>query len=246
MDHEELDFLLKNTPVAISRHRTSTEKGGIGYSETPTMGGFEPSLPMNYDAMDAADMEAAWLGNVMKHCVNMGTIPTLSLRTFNAKSHNNLDHVHSTWWGRTFWWVNGRCKGLSGGRLEDGECGFFGKVSDGWGGDIELIVEHLRTWAPSILRTEGVMPFIEDGLKIRVYTDRCFPAEHDEWLTVDEAAVKSGRSRRTIRDWVDANTVEHIGFGYDASIKASSLRFRVDAIKSSAMDRLKLANQTPR
>lgn len=236
MDAEQFDALLKDTPIAIVRHRTNTEKGGIGYTDTPTVGGFEPSLPMNYDAMDAADMEAAWIGNVMKHCVNMGSIPTLRLNPFYGQSHHNLDHVHSTWWGRTFWWVNGRCKGLSGGRLEEPEFGFFGRVSAGWGEDIEQIVDHLRTWAPSILRTEGVMPFVEDGLRIRVYTERCFWGEADEWLTVDEAAKRSGRSRRTIRNWVDANTVEHLGTGYGSLIKASSLKFRIDAIKSALTD----------
>ena len=90
------------------------------------------------------------------------------------------------------------------------------------------------------------MSFIEDGVRIRTYSDRCFPSERDDWLTVDEAAMRSGRSRRTIRNWVDANTVEHLGTGYGASINASSLRFRIDAIKSSQMERLDKANRTGR
>lgn len=233
MDAEQFDTLLKDTPIAIVRHRTNTEKGGIGYTDTPTVGGFEPSLPMKYDAMDAADMEAAWIGNVMKHCVNMGSIPTLRLNPFYGQSHHNLDHVHSTWWGRTFWWVNGRCKGLSGGRLEEPEFGFFGRVSAGWGEDIGQIVDHLRTWAPSILRTEGVMPFVEDGLRIRVYTERCFWGEADEWLTIEVAARRFGRSPNTILQWVKTGTVEHIGKGRDALIKESSMKFRIDAIKSN-------------
>lgn len=217
----------------ISRHRTRAEKGGIGYTDNPTVGGFGPSLPMAYDAMDAADMEAAWLGNVMKHCINMGTIPRLELTPFHEQPHLNLDHSQSAWWGRTFWWVNGRCKGLSGGRSESDTFGFFGKVSDGWGRDIDAVVSHLRTWAPSVLRVEGVEVFIHEGERIRDYSMRCFPAENDEWLTVDEAASRSGRSRRTIRDWVDAGTVEHLGTGYAALINANSLKFRIDAIKSS-------------
>lgn len=220
----------------ISRHRTRAEKGGIGYTDTPTLGGFGPSLPMAYDAMDAADMEAAWLGNVMKHCTNMGTIPRLELTPFHEQPHLNLDHSQSAWWGRTFWWVNGRCKGLSGGRPEGEAYGFFGKVSDGWGRDISEVVSHLRTWAPSILRTEGVEVFISEGERIRDYSMRCFPAERDEWMTIDEAARFTGRSWATIRDWVKHGTVEYTGIGKDAEIKVSSLKFRMDAIQSTLSD----------
>lgn len=228
----------------ISRHRARTEKGGIGYSDSPTVGGFGPSLPMNYDAMDAADMEAAWLGNVMKHCVNMGSIPSLEFKSFHEAPHLNTDTTHVRWWGRTFWWLNGRCKGLSSGRSEEPTFGFFGKVDDGWGSDIRAIVSHLRTWAPSVLRTEGVDAFLVEGERIRKYSQRCFPMEVDEWLTVDEAASRSGRSTRTIKDWVDAKTVECLGTGYSALINASSLKFRIDAIQSRLATNTETARKT--
>lgn len=226
----------------ISRHRTRVEKGGIGYTDNPTVGGFGPSLPMVYDALDAADMEAAWLGNVMKHCVNMGAIPPLKLDAFHTEGHLNTDHTQSAWWGRTFWWVNGRCKGLSGGRSENDTFGFFGKVSDGWGKDIDAIVSHLRTWAPSVLRAEGVEVFIYEGERIRDYSMRCFPAENDEWLTIDEAAGKYGRSWQTIRNWVKSNTVEYLGVGKDALIKDNSLKFRIDAIQSNVAENVDRTN----
>ena len=196
----------------------------------------------SYDFMDAADMEAAWLGNVMKHCVNMGAIPPLKFEPFHARQQDRTDRLHGTWWGRGFWWVNGRCKGLAGGQAEEPTYGFFGKVSNGWRGDIDAIAQHLQTWAPTVLRVEGVEPFIVDGERIRTFSQRCFPAEVDEWLTIDEAAQRHGRSWQTVRNWVKANTVEYLGVGKDALIKDSSLKFRIDAIKSNVAENVERTN----
>ena len=237
-DAQELTELIKDTPNMIARHRVHAEKGGVGYSDTPTVGGFEPSLPMAYDFMDAADMEAAWLGNVMKHCVNMGAIPPLKFEPFHDRKQDRTDRLHGTWWGRGFWWVNGRCKGLAGGQAEEATYGFFGKVSNGWRGDIDAIAQHLQTWAPTVLRVEGVDPFIEDGERIRTFSQRCFPAEVDEWLSIERAAKLTGKSWHTIRDWVKHGTVSYVGEGSDAEISLNSLKFRMEAIKSSKMDNL--------
>ena len=237
-DAQELAELIKDTPNMIARHRVHAEKGGVGYSDTPTVGGFEPSLPMAYDFMDAADMEAAWLGNVMKHCVNMGAIPPLKFEPFHDRKQDRTDRLHGTWWGRGFWWVNGRCKGLAGGQSEEATYGFFGKVSNGWRGDIDAIAQHLQTWAPTVLRVEGVDPFIVDGERIRTFSQRCFPAEVDEWLSIDRAAKLTGKSWHTIRDWVKHGTVSYVGEGSEAEISLNNLKFRMEAIKSSKMDNL--------
>ena len=232
-DAQELTELIKDTPNMIARHRVHAEKGGVGYSDTPTVGGFEPSLPMAYDFMDAADMEAAWLGNVMKHCVNTGAIPPLKFQPFHDREQDRTDRLHGTRWGRGFWWVNGRCKGLAGGQSEEPTYGFFGKVSNGWRGDIDAIAQHLQTWAPTVLRVEGIEPFITDGERIRTFSQRCFPAEVDEWLTIDVAARRFDRTYNTVLHWVYTNTVEHLGEGKSALIKESSMKFRIDAIKSA-------------
>ena len=235
--------LIKDTPNMIARHRVHAEKGGVGYSDTPTVGGFEPSLPMAYDFMDAADMEAAWLGNVMKHCVNMGAIPPLKFEPFHARKQDRTDRLHGTWWGRGFWWVNGRCKGLAGGQSEEATYGFFGKVSNGWRGDVDAIAQHLQTWAPTVLRVEGVDPFIVDGVRIREFSKRCFPAESDEWLTVGAAARVAGVSEKTIRNWLASNTIRHNGTGVDAEISLNSLKFRMDAIQSNIGAKMEKARQ---
>ena len=66
--------------------------GGVGYSDTPTFGGFGPKSPCSDHAMELGDMEAAFVGNLARYCMAIGTIPRHSLKGF--------------------WWVNGECKGI--------------------------------------------------------------------------------------------------------------------------------------
>ena len=67
--------------------------GGVGYSDTPTFGGFSPKSPCSDHAMELGDMEAAFVGNLARYCMALGTIPRHSLKGL--------------------WWVNGECKGIS-------------------------------------------------------------------------------------------------------------------------------------
>ena len=66
--------------------------GGVGYSDTPTFGGFGPKSPCSDHAMELGDMEAAFVGNLARYCMVIGSIPPHSLRGL--------------------WWVNGECKGI--------------------------------------------------------------------------------------------------------------------------------------
>lgn len=76
----------------IKRHRSRMMPGGVGYSDTPTFGGFGPKSPCSEHAMELGDLEAAFVGNLARYCMHMGTLPPFSLRGL--------------------WWVNGECKGL--------------------------------------------------------------------------------------------------------------------------------------
>ena len=67
--------------------------GGVGYSDTPSFGGFGPKSPCSDHAMELGDMEAAFVGNLARYCMVIGTIPPHSLKGL--------------------WWVNGECKGIS-------------------------------------------------------------------------------------------------------------------------------------
>ena len=66
--------------------------GGVGYSDTPSFGGFGPKSPCSDHAMELGDMEAAFVGNLARYCMALGTIPRHSLKGL--------------------WWVNGECKGI--------------------------------------------------------------------------------------------------------------------------------------
>ena len=68
------------------------QPGGVGYSDTPTFGGFGPKSPCSDHAMELGDMEAAFVGNLARYCMVIGTIPRHSLKGL--------------------WWVNGECKGV--------------------------------------------------------------------------------------------------------------------------------------
>ena len=69
------------------------QPGGVGYSDTPTFGGFSSKSPCSDHAMELGDMEAAFVGNLARYCMALGTIPRHSLRGL--------------------WWANGECKGIS-------------------------------------------------------------------------------------------------------------------------------------
>ena len=68
------------------------QPGGVGYNDTPTFGGFSPKSPCSDHAMELGDMEAAFVGNLARYCMVIGTIPRHSLKGL--------------------WWVNGECKGI--------------------------------------------------------------------------------------------------------------------------------------
>ena len=68
------------------------QPGGVGYSDTPTFGGFGPKSPCSDHAMELGDMEAAFVGNLARYCMALGTIPRHSLKGL--------------------WWVDGECKGI--------------------------------------------------------------------------------------------------------------------------------------
>ena len=69
------------------------QPGGVGYTDTPSFGGFGPKSPCSDHAMELGDMEAAFVGNLARYCMAIGTIPRHSLKGL--------------------WWVNGECKGIS-------------------------------------------------------------------------------------------------------------------------------------
>lgn len=92
MDAQHLKKHLAETVGYILRLRELMTPGNHGYSDAPASRSFGPKSPCNEYAMDLADMEAAFIGNLAKYCITMGSIPPHSLRGL--------------------WFINGECKGI--------------------------------------------------------------------------------------------------------------------------------------
>lgn len=92
MDTKALIEHLADTPSYIARHRELMTPTNLGYSEVPTSSGFGPRTPLNEHAMHLGDMEAAFVGNLARYCMAMGTVPPYPLKGL--------------------WFVDGECKGI--------------------------------------------------------------------------------------------------------------------------------------
>ena len=92
MDTQKLTEHLAETPSYIARHRELMTPGNLGYSDVPTSKGFGPKSPLNEHAMQLGDLEAAFVGNLARHCMILGTIPPHPLKGL--------------------WFIDGECKGI--------------------------------------------------------------------------------------------------------------------------------------
>ena len=143
--------------------------------------------------MEMADMEAAFIGNLARYCMDMGTVP-LKAR-------------------KGFYWVRGVCRGMKCAMIED-EFDLYGRHD---GSDvlapIQGMVDHLRTHLGAVLETEGVQDILKAGQETRWYSLKAFPQEDDAWLTEEQAQDYTGRSERTLRRWREACVVESLEDG---------------------------------
>lgn len=202
-DAQELDQHLTQTCDMIRRHRGRMLPGGVGYQDTPTFGGFGPKSPCSEHAMELADLEAAFVGNLAKYCMTMGTIPTRPRKGF--------------------WWVNGECKGIKGG-LDEDEYDMWGEPNGhDYLSDVRDLVGHLRVWAPSIVRTEGVEELLSAGEDIRWYSLKMFPQEDDNMISEDEAIEYTNRTRKTLWEWRKSGVVEAVKDNYGIMYSKQSL-----------------------
>lgn len=190
MDSEQLDKHLRDTPSFIRRHRGRMISGAPGYQDIVVFHGFGPQSPVNEDAMEMADLEAAFIGNLARYCMAMGSIPRIPLKGF--------------------WWVNGECRGMQNAMIED-EFNMMGEFN---GRDvlapIGRVVAHLRAHVGAVLDTEGVEPILRAGEDTRWYSLKMFPQEDDQWLTEEQAQDYTGCTERTLQRWRKAGAVAFI------------------------------------
>lgn len=203
MDAEALDKHLRETPSFIRRHRGRMISGAPGYQDIVVFQGFGPQSPVNEDAMEMADLEAAFVGNLARYCMAMGTVPRIPLKGF--------------------WWVNGECKGMKCAMIEDE----FDMMGNSNGVDvlapIVRVVAHLRAHVGAVLDTEGVEPILRAGEHTRWYSLKMFSQEADEWLNEEQAQDYTGRSGVTLWQWRKAGSVEFIKDKNGVAYKRSDL-----------------------
>lgn len=189
LDAQQLRRHLDGTIDAIRRHRSRIQRGGIGYTDTPTFGGFGPKSPCNDGAMDLADSEAASLGNIALTCMRRGTIPPVGLRPL--------------------WFTNrGKCIGLRIIGHDEDEFDMWGNHT---GADyldpLFPIVSHLKAYAGEVLETEGIEWLLYEWAHTRDIYHEMYPAEGNEWVGEREAMEVTGRSARTLRRWRESGNV---------------------------------------
>lgn len=183
--------------------------GGVGYYDNKTFDGFGPDDPVNLHAMELADLEAAFLGNLARYCMAIGTIPRHSLKGF--------------------WWVNGECKGLAAIGHDEDEYDVYGyHQGTDYLSPIQPLVDHLIYWSPYILGTEGVEPLLEAGMDTRWYSKKMFPHETGEWLSEEEARRITGRTKKTLWEWRKAGTVRNIKDEHGISYRKEDLELMME------------------
>lgn len=217
MDVEELDKHLAGTCDMIRRHRGRMISGAVGYQDIVVFQGFGPSSPVNEDAMEMADLEAAFVGNLARYCMAMGTVSRIPLKGF--------------------WWVNGECKGMKCAMIEDE----FDLMGNHNGKDvlapIRRVVKHLRVHVGAILATEGVGPILDAGAHTRWYSLKMFPQEDDEWLTEAQAIDHTGRTREALYYWRKSGSVSFIKDEKGISYKKSDLDLRMEIVRGNMLRR---------
>ena len=222
MDLVQLDKHLRETCSLIYRHRGRIISGAPGYQDVVVFEGFGPQSPVNESAMEMADHEAAFIGNLARYCIAMGTVPPIPLKGF--------------------WWVNGECKGMKCAMVED-EFDLMGNFN---GKDvlkpIRRVVDHLRAHAGNVLATEGVGELLEAGESVRRISLWLFPSEADEWLTEEQAVDYTGRTRQALYQWRKTGSVEFIKDESGIAYKKSDLDLRMEIVRGNMLRRTANAN----
>lgn len=218
LDTKQLRDHLDHTIDAIRRHRARIRPTSPGYSDTPTFGGFGPKSPCNDAMIDLADAEAAHLGNVASTCIRRGTIPPVSLRPL--------------------WFTNrGKCIGLRIIGHDDDEFDIDGNhTGPDYLEPLYPIVQHLKAYAGEVVETEGVGWLLHEWGTTRDVYHEIYPVEAPEWLTLDEAARRVGRSKFTVRDWRYQGVVRCLKDGGPILYHADDLAL-ISGIKSENMHR---------
>lgn len=167
--------------------------------------------------MEMADMEAAFIGNLARYTMTVGSVP-LKAR-------------------KGFYWVHGVCRGMKNAMIEDE----FDMHGNHTGEDvlapIQGMVDHLRTHLGAVMDTEGVQDILRAGQETRWYSLKAFPNEDDSWLTEEQAQDYTGRDERTLRRWRKAGVVESIKDHSGVMYRKADLDMQMEIVRGNMLRR---------
>lgn len=151
--------------------------------EMRTFGGFGPKAPNNATALELADLEVAFIGNLHDYCVAMGTIPPIPNRAF---------------WRRN----NGEVLGLKPGEIREDQHGEHYP-------ELQKVIQHLRAYAGEIAQTFGADDILRAGIQTRLVSKWHFDKEGTDYRGTAETAKIIGVTDRTLQLWAENDWVDH-------------------------------------
>lgn len=128
---------------------------------------------------------------------------------------------------RGFWRVHGVCRGM---------------MVDGLQG-VERVCRHLRVHLGDVLRAEGIELYLRQAEDIRALSKAMFPNEDPDWLTIEEAMEYTGKSRKTIMDWVRAGGMRTLDDRWGMMIHRQSLQMKQAIILGNMFRRMNHASK---
>lgn len=128
---------------------------------------------------------------------------------------------------RGFWRVNGVCRGMSMDGLPD----------------VVRVCNHLRTHLGDAMRTEGIDEYLQHASDIRAISMHMFPNENTDWLTIEEAADFTGRSRATIYEWIAAGGMPVLDDRWGKMVSKEALRMKQALIMANMFRRASAARE---
>lgn len=172
--------------------------------------------PFSLRAMELADAEAAAFGNVLHHCMDIGSIPRVRtshvLRTRRrARETERITGVYVT--------------------FERVEC--IGTRSYVEGSSIEHELRQLSyfasDYADDILSTEGITPFLTVASRTRDKTDSALKHNIplDDWVDIRKIIAMTGRSKMTVYRWIRKGEIPVREENGKKFVSLSHLRFYV-------------------
>lgn len=172
--------------------------------------------PFSLRVMELADAEAAAFGNVIHHCMDIGSIPRVRtshvLRTRRrARETERITGVDVT--------------------FERVEC--VGTRSYVEGSSVEHELRQLSyfasDYAEDILSTEGITPFLTVASRTRDKTDSALKHNIplDDWVDVKKIIAMTGRSDITVYRWIHKGQIPIREESGKFFVSLSQLRFYV-------------------